>query len=377
MMAQLSLIAELEDAIAHGSPQRRAEILLQVTNIFVRGSLQFSDDQISLFDDVIARLAAEIEVSVRALLAHRLAPLARAPINITQVLASDDDIRVAGPILVQSDRLNTATLLANARAKSQAHLLAISQRKSLDEEVTDVLIERGSREVVLSTAKNLGAKFSKIGFSLLVKRSYDDDLLATCVGSRPDIPHDILLALLATASEMVRAKLIAEHPQLAHEIDHAVATVTDELRNDVTARSVDYTTAQTLVQSLSDSGQLTDATIRALAEDQKFEQTVVAVAHICDVPVEIVERAFLQDQSETILILAKAVRASWPTAKALLSFRARHRGVSSAQIEQSMASFDRLNFDTARQIVEFYRVRRASVSPRDATSQSTSRRTGH
>ena len=377
MTAQLSLVTELENAIAYGSPGRRAEILLQVTNLFIHGSTQYSDDEISLFDDVITRLAAEIEVSVRALLAHRLAPLPRAPINITQILASDDDIRVAGPILVQSERLDAATLLANARAKSQAHLLAISQRKLLSEELTDVLIQRGSREVVLSAAKNLGARFSRSGFFLLVKRSHGDDLLATCVGSRPDVPHDVLLTLLATASEMVRAKLTAEHPRLAHEINRAVTTVTDELRSDVMARNLDYTTAQTLVQSLSNSGQLTDTTIRAFAEDENFEQTVAAVAHVCDVPVEIAEEAFLQDQSETILIFAKAAKLSWPTAKALLLLRAKQQGLSTSQVEQRMASFDRLNFETASRITEFYRGRRVSFLPQGATPHTTSPRSRH
>ncbi len=377
MTAQPSLITELEDAIACGSPRRRAEILLQVTNLFVRGSSQFSDDEISLFDDVITRLAAEIEVSVRALLAHRLAPLPRAPINITQVLASDDDIRVAGPILVQSERLDAATLIANARAKSQEHLLALSRRKFLSEELTDVLVERGSREVVLSTAKNPGARFSKIGFSLLVNRSHGDDLLATCIGSRPDVPRDVFLALLKTASETVRAKLIDEHPQFAHEIDRAVTTVTDQFRNEAMARSVDYTAAQELVQSLSDSGQLTDATVRAFAESRAFERTVAAIAHICDVPVEIAEGAFLKDQSETIMILAKAAKLSWSTAKALLLLRARQRGFSTSQVEQQMASFDRLSLHSAKQIIEFYKSRRVSILPRGRTAQTTSQASRH
>ncbi len=356
MAGQLSLITELEGAIARGSSERRAAILLQVTDLFACGSSKFSDDEISLFDDVFIRLATEIEGSVRALLADRLAPIAKAPINITQALASDDDIRVAGPILSQSARLDAPTLLANARAKSQAHLLAISQRKFLSEELTDVLLQRGNREVVLSAAKNLGARFSRTGFSWLVKRSHGDDLLTTCVGSRPDLPHDVFLALLAAASEMVRAKLIAEHPPFAHEIDRTVTTVTAELRDDaLTRKSLDYTAARGLVQSLREAGQLTDGTIRTFAQDRNLEQVIAAVAQICDVPVEIAEAVFLGDQLETLLIFAKAAGLSWPTAKAILLLSARQQGSSNAQVEQRLASFDRLNVDTAKRIIEFYR----------------------
>lgn len=363
MTAQVSLISELEEVIAHGSSQRRADILLQVTNLFIRGSAQYTDDEIALFDDVITRLATEIEASVRALLAHRLAPLARAPINITRALAGDDDIRIAGPILTLSERLDDRTLLYHARTKGEAHLLAISQRKSLNDIITDVLIARGNREILLSTTKNPGAKISKTGFSVLAKRCIGDDQLATCVGSRHDIPHDVLLNLLSTASELVRSKLIAEHPRLKDEIEKAVETVTHRLRDDAATAAVNYTAAQALVRSLGESGQLTDATIRTMAEDGKIEELIASLAHMCGVPIAVVEQAFTRGQAETILIFARASRLSWPTAKALVWLRAKKHGIPAAQVERAMASYDRLNFATARQILEFYRARENGVIP--------------
>jgi uncharacterized protein (DUF2336 family) len=374
---QANLIKELEDAIAGGSPQRRSEMLMQVTNLFVAGSAKFSEDEITLFDNVITRLAAEIEVSVRALLAERLAPLPRAPVTIAQVLASDDDIRVAGPILVQSEQLDPATLLVNAQSKSQAHLLAISQRKLLSEELTDVLIQRGDRQVALSTAKNLGARLSAIGFSLLVKRADGDDALAMCVGARPDIPREVFLTLLATASEMVRTKLTAERPAFAEEIEHAVTAVTDKRRSEVTAQSTAYTNAEILVLSLAKSGQLTEAAVCAFAKDGRFERVIASIAQICDLPGEIVEQAFLRDQSETILILAKAARLSWPTAKALLSLGAKRQNLHVLRCEHNMASFDRLNFNTAKRIIEFYRRRRMGVLAPDELVGTESQRSYH
>jgi len=149
-----------------------------------------------------------------SLLAHRLAPIPNAPSNITRILANDDEIRVAYPILAQSERLDDEALVQTARTKSQEHLLAISRRKSLGEIVTDVLVERGNQQVVLSTAKNSGARFSDSGLALLVRRSNGDDVLASYVGVRPDLPHDLFLTLLATASEMVLVQM-ARHGGLA------------------------------------------------------------------------------------------------------------------------------------------------------------------
>jgi hypothetical protein len=60
MMSPPSLITELEHAIAGGSVHRRAEMLLQITDLFIDGSVRFSDEEIELFDEIISRLAAKI-----------------------------------------------------------------------------------------------------------------------------------------------------------------------------------------------------------------------------------------------------------------------------------------------------------------------------
>src|SRR5664279_3628400 len=155
-----ALIEELDDAVVRGSPERRAEILRRVTDVFVVGSPAYSANQIELFDDVFVRIVASIEVSARAALANRLAKAPRAPATISRMLASANEIDVAGPVLEQSQRLDNDILVATARSKSQQHLLAISRRSSLDEAVTDVLVERGDKPVVLSTVKNPAARYS-------------------------------------------------------------------------------------------------------------------------------------------------------------------------------------------------------------------------
>lgn len=355
MTAQAPLLAELDHAIAHGSPERCAKMLLHITDLFIRESVRFSDAEIGLFDDVIVRLATEIEVSVRSMLAHRLAPIANAPLNITRMLACDDEIRVAYPILAQSERLDEPTLVQAARTKSQEHLFAISQRQSLSEPITDVLVERGNEKVLLSTASNRGAKFSQAGFSHLVERSEGDDALTICVGSRPDIPRELFLALLATASEIARTKLIAEHPHAREDINHAVTIVAGRLCRDFDVSAANTGATQDLQQL--QEGEPTDDRARAFAADEQLEATTVALAKICDVPVEVVEHAMLQDQSGQILILAKAAKLSWPAVKTLLALRDRRQGIASSHFEQSLASFERLSLTAARRIMEFYKMR--------------------
>ena len=127
-----SLLDELQTALAHGTVARRVETLRRVTDLFINGAVDYSDEQIALFDDVFQCLMHHIETSAKALLSNRLAPIDTAPPLTIRTLAFDDLIEVAAPVLSRSERLDDDALIETARSKSQAHLMAISDAKGIE-----------------------------------------------------------------------------------------------------------------------------------------------------------------------------------------------------------------------------------------------------
>ena len=357
MMRSLPLIDELEAALTSGTNSRRVEMLTRITDLFVGGAARYSDEQIGIFDDVMVRLVSTIETKARARLAHRLAPIANAPSSVIHMLAFDDDINVAQPVLQQSEQLEDPALVANANTKSQQHLFAISQRQSLSEAVTDVLVERGDREVVHSVVKNAGARFSDAGFRILVKRSASDDDLATIVGARSDIPRPHFLVLLEKASNAVRTRLAAEHPQASATIEGVVAEVVGGIRKDARNSSPDFAAAQVAVERQNRLRRIGEAEIYQYARDRKFEETAIALSLLCDTPIDVVERALLDPGAEIVLILAKVAGLSATTTKAILLLRAADRGMSAKDLDQALTSFNRLQPDTAARVLGFFRTR--------------------
>jgi uncharacterized protein (DUF2336 family) len=339
-------------------------MLRHLTDFFLVGSDQYSDDEIAFIDDVFVRLVETIEESSRALLAIRLGPLSKAPPKILRILACDNAIDVASPILIHSERLDDPSLIEWAKTKSQEHLLAISLRKILAETVTDVLVERGDQQVVLSTAKNEGAKFSNKGFTILVKRSDGDDRLAMCVGARPDIPQQLLEQLLETASETVRSKLATENPRAKLDIHRVVSDVTTQIRTQATTQRLAYAAAQVLVNSLKRAGQLNAAKLDAFAEAGRFEEIVCALSIMSDMPTDFVGRAINDVHAESLLVLSKAIGLSWETTRSLLTLSTRNYPRSAREIEKCLAAFQRLEQPTAQQILGFRRARGRSGTPR-------------
>lgn len=354
MSEHSSLIADLEAAIASGSPRKREKALALVSNLFVAGSSNYSSDQIAVFGDVLTALATDIETKVRIKLSHQLAKVAHAPANVIKSLAFDDEIAVAEPVLQWSEVLSDADLVTTASTKSQDHLQAISQRRTLSESVTDILVERGNHRVVRSTAKNPGARFSDKGFGKLVARARSDEALQLHVGTRPDIPRHHFLKVLETASATVRAKIAAEFPRAAETVSEVVAAVATDINTEVRSTSVEHSKARVRVKRLCMTGQFSEAEVHAFARADNFERTAVALSVFGQFPIDLVERALLDESSDTVLVLAKAAGCCWSTTKSILRLSAAARGMSVMDMDQAQASFDRLQVKTAKRAVEFY-----------------------
>jgi uncharacterized protein (DUF2336 family) len=362
-LAPENLLDELQSTLAHGTVARRVETLRRVTDLFVNGAVDYSEEQVALFDDVFQCLIRHIEVSAKALLSNRLAPIDTAPPQTVRTLALDDVIEVAGPVLTQSVRLDDDTLIETARSKSQAHLMAISRRKILSNAVTDVLVLRGDDAVVHSTVNNPGAEFSERGFSRLVNRAQGDDELATCVGLRPAIPRHLYLKLLAKASHTVRQRLEAAHPKQAAEVPTAVREATRRARSAKSALTEHTAIAHALVKSLFEDGRLDEHQVAQFAEAGKFDEANAAIAALANVPVAIAEDMMVETRAEGVMILCKIPGMSWSTVKAIINMRDDLSDGEPTDINACRDTYERLRPSTAQQVLRFHRMQQGAAPP--------------
>ena len=350
------LLDELQSTLAHGTVARRVETLRRVTDLFINGAIDYSDEQIGLFDDVFQCLIDHIETSAKALLANRLAPIDTAPPLTIRALAFDDVIEVAGPVLSQSMRLDDKTLIENARSKSQAHLMAISTRRVLSGAVTDVLVQRGNDEVVQSTVNNPGAEFTERGFTRLVSRAEGDDNLTICIGLRPAMPRHLYLKLLAKASDTVRQRLEAANPRQAALVPNAVREATRRARSATSTITKNTAIAHALIKSLHEDGRLDELQVASFAKAGKFDEANASIAALANMPVAIAENMMIESRAEGVMILAKVAGLSWPTVKTIIDMRDELAGGDPTDIAACKDTYERLRPSTAQQVLRFHRM---------------------
>jgi uncharacterized protein (DUF2336 family) len=353
----VSIIAELEDAVRSGSPERRVDTLRQVTDLFLREGGRLTEDQIEVFDNVLCLLIDRVENRVRAELGQRLAPVDYAPFEVILHLARDGEIVVAGGVLASSSRLRDSDLVEIASTRGQEHLLAISGRRNLAEAVTDVIDGRGEREVIRRLAGNASARFSESGYSGIVEKAEADDELTELLGLRVDLPLKFLRDLLRRATAAVRARLMAiARPELQEEIRKVLKTITDAAgANSASARG--YARAEALVKLLKDKNELDDAAIIQFSEKGKFDEVAASLAILNNVPTEMMARLLEGPRSDLILIPCKSAGLNFLTVETILSSRPLQPPVPELTLKLAWKDYGRLSRGTAQRTLRFWQVR--------------------
>jgi uncharacterized protein (DUF2336 family) len=333
-----SLIDELEKATHEASHERRVQMLRRVTDLFVGSTDKINRDQIELFGDVLGQLISQVESEALGELSARLAPLGNAPNAIIQNLARNDEIVVAGPVLAHSPQLSDHELIEIAQTKSQKHLSSIAERQKIVAAVTDILVERGNAEVLRKVSHNQGAALSDAGFQQLTSRAGSDEVLAENLTRRLDLPVELLQDLITQATETVQARLLAKR----------FREVTEPR---------EFSRAQASIAAMVENNQLDETVMLNFAIAQQYDKLVVGLAQLSSAPIQLIDQLMGEARHEGILVACKAASLHWPTCRAILIKRFKHRQLSNAEIARARTDFLKLTVTTAQRAIRFWAIR--------------------
>ncbi|MBV8923869.1 MAG: DUF2336 domain-containing protein [Bradyrhizobium sp.] len=357
MTIATTLIPGLDEIVRHGDRQRRDEAARRIADLFFQDAAALRPHHIDLFDEILLGLVPHAELITRAELAERLSLVANAPPILIGRLARENEILVAGPILRRSPVLDEEALLEIARAKGQGHLLAMSERSKLSPDLTDVIVERGDREVVRRTASNAGANFSETGYTELIKRASQDGVLTLTVGRRADLSDLRLKQLLAGSLDVVRRRLFdVVKPERQNAIKQAIAELTGVAERLESKR--DFVPAQRTILALHEAGNLNEAALLGFARSFRYEESIAALAAMSSVKIPILDNLISSDRYDPILIIGKTIGLEWATVRALILLRlGPSRVPAPSDIESARVNFARLMPATAERVVGFWKSR--------------------
>jgi hypothetical protein len=101
--------------------------------------------------------------------------------------------------------------------------------------------------------------------------------------------------------------------------------------------------------------------IAFLGRIKLFIAAAVALSLLCDLSIDAVERALIDQNRGMMLVLAKGLDLSWSTTMSLLFLGAAGHRITSQKLDDMKMDFDRLNVETSRKVLRIYRSRKEKL----------------
>jgi uncharacterized protein (DUF2336 family) len=194
---------------------------------------------------------------------------------------------VATPVLRASPVLDESDLMLVARERGPEHLLALSQRAVVPEPVTDLLVQRGGPEIVLSAVRNRGAKLSNRACAGLLAHSAGTPELRRALQLRTDVPQ----AQLARIGAAARATVRPPSPPRSVAKLGAIFRVFLARTEREAPRLRELSEALLAVHAASQGKRLNEAQVADWLRKGEHDKAVAGIAFVTRLPVTLVQRA--------------------------------------------------------------------------------------
>lgn len=355
--------SKLEDLIAlakEPSSARRRELLREVTDLFFTATGPHGARELALFDGVLSTLAREMEEEVRAELAERFAGESTGPKGLIRELARDGSAAVAAPVLTRSDALSDADLVDVARTRGQAHLRAISERPSVSEAVSEVVVARGDDVTLGVLLRNPGAALSRRSAEAVVDRAVKNPALHEAVVDRQTLPVDLLNEMYFVVEARLREQIMARNAAIdPAALEAALAAGRERVASRDGLLPKDYPEAEAHVQTLKAAGALTPSTLAAFLRSGERTRFLLALSKLADVDFHTARRIVDRKELDALAIICKAAdfdRTLFLTFALLIL--AQPQGMNRAEVYGRL--YQELPRETALRTIRFWRMRRTT-----------------
>jgi hypothetical protein len=300
-----------------------------------------------VFSEVLLKVLDRLEVPSRVALAERICAEDRVPGRLLKKLASDEEIEVATPVILNARSLGDEDFASIVAEVSSAHMLVMCQRRPIRPVLSRVLAERGDAEVLRSLTRNHAATLGGDTFDLLVARARKDTSLQEALGDRPDMP--------GAAAERMVPFLSRELIQRIRENGRNEALVTAiETRSarEVEIQLLEFSGAASKTQQFIDSaveGKVpVDVAVSSFAEKDRAFELAQLLARKVDWPDNVVVPLVFREDEKPLLVLCRVCGVTEKSYGKVVRMRSKRMRLSSATASESLRRYEELGAGEAR-----------------------------
>lgn len=332
------MLRSLSKMPAEMSSESRRQLLNAVTDLFLLDH-DPSETSKEHYGEIATTSLPHLDDNARRDYAQNVASLPSLPHTVATTLAQDSDVGVARLVLKLSPVLTDTDLAAIALSQSQQHLVAIAERAQLSEGLTDILVERGDRDVLHTVSANEGAAFSDTGFDRLLERGGQDEQIAQAISRRSDLTPTRSSRVLRIVEQLADGARDGESMSLARE-----------------ARQQRLEVKLLLADLVAKVRELDDVIIM-LADDDRAYHLAQVLAQSAGITTEQALRVLMQRDATGIAVTCRSLGVTAGAYRSVLKLRARRLYFSSQAVDDDVDDYRKLDLATAERTLRFLKLK--------------------
>jgi uncharacterized protein (DUF2336 family) len=352
------IYAELKQLAEERSSEKRLDLLRRITDLFLVNIERYSDVEISLFNDVVDSIVERVSREAQIDVATNLVTIPGFPLPVAHKLANAADIEIARPVIRGFLGFTDRDLIAIARRASDDHLDAVAGRSQLSEAVTDVLIDRGSAQVMHTVSANQSARFSQRGMDTLVIKARDDSALQGLLVERADLPQRAAETLSSIVSEALAIKLKERGYQVCDTVpDQLVEAVCEDFTRAVRDRDRNSLAAERIIAQFGAGRFTLEQALLAVIECDQMLAVAALLSHSTGIERQMLMCILASGPLHTVLVLLRALELKWETVNALLALRSSKQHSRHEVSRDSRRDYESIEISAAKRTLRFLQIR--------------------
>jgi uncharacterized protein (DUF2336 family) len=354
-MSHFALLRELPNRT---SSESRRELLREVAEALSGRAVTPSAEDAAELDRIMASVASEFSINVRAEFARLVAASTTHFCHAAEQFAMDE-IEVAAPVLKHSAALSEDVLLRVVAEKSQQHMMAVTQRRSVSSRLSHALVERGGDEVVSSLLGNDGAAIADGTYDIVMERADSSSLLQSGLVRRKSVPLDLLNELYLKTEAGLRQEIVAKFGQVQPaELEKAFERSRSRLTTRYRKLPEDIGAARKRLAALEAQRQLVPPVLLSLLREGAVARTtfILAFARLADIEFEVIQRAVEDPNLDRLALLCRGAgfeRGLFVT----LAVGLDKSNSGLAKAEEFAALYESVPVQAAQRALRFWKVR--------------------
>ena len=335
-------------------PLAKAELTTAVSELL---ETELSPRESELVADVMIGLMRQAEIDLREALAEKLSAMENVPLRLVLQL-TNDDIKVAAPILSNSPVLGDLDLIYTIKSKGPDYWQAIAKRNEMSNQVINLLVDTRDVDTAIELAKNESITLTEHAVIVMSDMAQKSDSLAMPLLRRDEVTKELAEKMFRFVGEQVKAFITEqygiENASLVDSVDEVIVELVE-----ATEAVNEFMPSESMIRAAErykSKGLLTTKLMLGALRRGQIQAFVAQLAKFTGLTPETTLEILSQTSGQGLAIACKAYEFSKEdfVSMFLLTNRIRNSGrmVDLNELSKAINYFTKIERDVARGIIE-------------------------